>query len=245
VRKLTVSLRATSANVQSITDKMNKGEGTIGKLLNDPATVDKINAAVDNVNSMLGGFKSMDLNLDLNSARWTRRGDSASGLAIDLVPAHDHWYTLALQSTPDGKIDQTTTVNSFTGLPKGALATTQTTVTADQTFTLSAEFAKRLDENFVLHAGLIENTGGAGAEYRALRDRLRVGVLGYDFTKRADKPNPRYRITGSYQFYKGIYAQTGVQDLANPALRTFFVGGGLRWTDEDLKKLVGLASLGK
>ena len=73
---------------------------------------------------------------------------------------------------------------------------------------------------------------------------FRLGVLGYDFTKESYKPNPRYRITGSYQFYKGIYGQAGLQDLANPALRTFFFGGGLRWTDEDLKKLVGLASVG-
>ena len=42
-----------------------------------------------------------------------------------------------------------------------------------------------------------------------------------------------------------MYAQAGWQDIANPELRTFFVGGGLRWSDEDLKKLVGLAGVGK
>jgi phospholipid/cholesterol/gamma-HCH transport system substrate-binding protein len=207
--------------------------------------VEKINTAVDSVNSMLGGFKTMDLNLDLGAASWTRRGDSASGLGIDIVPAHDHWYALAFHSTPDGKIDQSTTVNKVTGLPGGTVNTTQNTVTTDQTFTLSAEFAKRLDENFVLHAGIVEGKGGGGVEYRALGDTFRLGVLGYDFTKRDDKPKPRYRITSSYQFYKGMYAQAGMQDLANKDLRTFFVGGGLRWTDEDLKKLVGLASIGK
>jgi phospholipid/cholesterol/gamma-HCH transport system substrate-binding protein len=76
-------------------------------------------------------------------------------------------------------------------------------------------------------------------------DRFRLGVLGYDFTKESGKPNPRYRITSSFQFYKGFYAQTGVQDIANPALKTFFLGGGIRWSDEDLKKMVGLASIGK
>jgi phospholipid/cholesterol/gamma-HCH transport system substrate-binding protein len=97
----------------------------------------------------------------------------------------------------------------------------------------------------VLSAGIIESTGGLGAEFRALDDRFRLGLLGYDFTKRSDKPNPRYRITGSFQFYQGIYAQAGVQDLDNSPLRTFFFGGGVRWKDEDLKKLVGLAAVGK
>jgi phospholipid/cholesterol/gamma-HCH transport system substrate-binding protein len=221
---------------------MNKGEGTIGKLLNDETTVNKINAAVDNVNSMLGGFKSMDLKLDLGAAQWTRRGDSISGIGIDFVPAHDHWYALGFNSTPDGKIDVGTSTVTTVG-QAGQVSTT--TVNTDQTFTLSAQFAKRLAEHYVFTAGIVESKGGVGAEYRAMNDRLRLGVLGYDFTKETDKPKPRYRITSSFQFYKGFYGQAGWQDIANPELRTFYMGGGLRWTDEDLKKLVGLATVGK
>lgn len=242
VRKLTASLQDSANNVAAITDKMNKGEGTIGKLLNDETTVNKINTAVDSVNSMLGGFKAMDLNLDMGAAQWTRRGNSLAGIGIDFVPAHDHWYSLNFNSTPDGKIASSQTAVSS---PPGAAGSTTSIVTTDQAFTLSAQFAKRLAENYVFTAGIIEGKGGAGAEFRALDDRFRVGVLGYDFTKRDDKPKPRYRITSSYQFYKGAYAQAGWQDLANPELRTFFIGGGLRWKDEDLKKLVGLAGVGK
>ena len=243
VRKLTASLQDTANNVSSITDKMNKGEGTIGKLLNDPTTVNKINTAVDNVNSMLGGFKAMDLNLDMGGAQWTRRGNSAVGIGIDIVPAHDHWYALGFNSTPDGKIGISSGVTTTN--PGDTVISNTTTVNTDQTFTVSAQFAKRLAENYVFTAGIVEGKGGVGAEYRALNDRFRLGALGYDFTKRDDKPKPRYRITSSYQFYKGFYGQAGMQDIANPDLRTFFLGGGIRWTDEDLKKLVGLASLGK
>ena len=248
VRKLTQNLQGTSENVKAITDKMNRGEGTIGKLLNDETTVKKINLAVDNVNSMLGGFKAMDLNLDLNAAQWSKRGDSKVGLGIEFVPSRDHWYALELNSTPDGKISTSTrTVNKIdpvTGLPTTVLESTRS-VTTDQAFTLSAQFAKRLAEHFVLTAGIIEGKGGAGAEFRAWDDRFRVGVVGYDFTKRDSKPNPRYRANTSFQFYKGIYLNAGVQDIANKDLRTFFVGGGLRWKDDDLKKLVGLVSAGK
>lgn len=248
VRRLTANLQSTAENVRSITDKMNRGEGTIGKLLNDDSTVKKLNLAVDNVNSMLGGFKAMDLNLDMGGARWTKRGDSKTGLAIDLVPARDHWYSLELASTPDGKISQYASTVSKVDPVTGAITqvpVTTRTVNVDQTFTVSALFAKRLAENYVFSAGIVEGKGGAGAEFRALDDRFRLGALAYDFTKRDDKPNPRYRITTSYQFYKGFYAMAGLQDLANPDLRTFFFGGGLRWKDEDLKKLVGLASVGK
>jgi phospholipid/cholesterol/gamma-HCH transport system substrate-binding protein len=247
VRKLTQNLQGTSENVKSITDKMNRGEGTIGKLLNDETTVAKINLAVDNVNSLLGGFKTMDLNLDMSAARWTSRGDSKVGLGIDIVPSRDHWYALELNSTPDGKISQSTrTVTQMdpkTGLLVSVLETTRN-VNVDQTFTLSAQFAKRLAEHFVFTAGIVDSKGGGGVEFRALNDRFRLGALAYDFTKRDEKPNPRYRATASYQFHKGMYVQAGVQDIANKELRTFFFGGGIRWKDEDLKKLVGLVSAG-
>ena len=247
VRKLTQNLEGSSENVKSITDKMNRGEGTIGKLLNDPSTVEKLNLAVDNVNSMLGGFRSMDLNLDLYATQWTKRGNSLSGLGLDIVPAHDHWYALNLNSTPDGKIDVSSLSQSnlnAAGQPITTPVTVQN-VSTDQAFTFSAQFAKRLAEHYVLSAGIVESKGGGGAEFRALDDKFRLGLLAYDFTKTEEKPKPRYRATTSYQFYKSLYLQAGVQDIANPELRTFFFGGGLRWKDEDLKKLVGLASVGK
>lgn len=248
VRKLAQGFQATSENIRSITDKMNKGEGTIGKLLNDDSTVQKLNAAVDNVNEMLGGIKNMDLRLDMNGARWTSRGDSQVGLGIEIAPRKDYWYSLAVNSTPDGKIsDNTRTVTKIdplTGLPVSVVEKVRT-VTSEQVVTLSAEFVKRLGDHFVVHAGIIDGKGGAGAELRFLNDRLRFGGLAYDFTKRDDKPNPRYRATTSYQLWKGLYVQAGGQDLGNKDLRTFFAGGGLRWKDEDLKKLVGLVGTGK
>lgn len=248
VRKLAASFQDTSSNLKAITGKLNNGEGTLGKLLTDDTTIKKVNAAVDNVNELLGGFRNMELRLDLNGARWDKRGDSQTGLGIDIVPRKDYWYALQLNSTPDGKIaDSTRTVTKIdakTGLPVDVLEHTRT-ITADQALTLSAQFAKRLGENFVLSAGIVEGKGGGGAEFRAMDDRFRLGALAYDFTKREDKPNPRYRLTTSYQLWKGVYVQAGGQDLGNKAFRTAFFGGGIRWKDEDLKKIVGLVGASK
>ncbi len=248
VRKLAQGFQSTSENIRSITDKLNKGEGTIGKLLTDESTIQKVNAAVDNVNEMLGGLKNMDLRLDLNAASWTSRSDSMIGLGIEFAPRKDYWYSLAVNSSPDGKVsDSTRTVtriDPITGLPTNTIEKVRT-INAEQVMTLSAEFMKRIGDYFVVHAGIIDGKGGAGAEVRFLDDRLRFGGLAYDFGKRDDKPNPRYRLTSSYQFWKGLYIKAGMQDLANKEFRSFYVGGGIRWKDDDLKKLVGLASAGK
>ncbi len=248
VRKLANGFQSTSENLRSITAKLDRGEGTIGKLLTDETTIKKINTAVDNVNEMLGGFKAMEMKLDMGGARWSARGDTKIGVGIDIVPRRDYWYALELGSTPDGKIsDSTRTVTQIdprTGQPIQVQEKVRS-ITSDQSLTVSAQFAKRLGENLVLTAGIVEGKGGAGAELRFLDDRFRLGALGYDFTKRDDKPKPRYRATASWQFWKGMYAQAGGQDLANKDLRTFFFGGGIRWKDDDLKKLVGLAGVAK
>jgi phospholipid/cholesterol/gamma-HCH transport system substrate-binding protein len=247
VRKLAQSFQGTADNLKTLTDRVNKGEGTIGKLLNDETTIKKINEAVDNVNNMLGGFNKMDFRLDMNAAQWDKRHDSRVGLGLDIAPRPDYWYALAFASTPDGKINQSTQMitqlDPITGQPVSVPQTIQW-VTTDQAFTVSAQFAKRLGPA-VFSAGIVEGKGGGGVELRALDDRLRAGVLAYDFTKRNDKPNPRYRFTTSYQFWKGAYIQAGVQDIANKDLRTAFFGAGLRWKDDDLKKLVGLAGASK
>ncbi len=247
VRKLAQSFQGTAENLKVLTDRVNKGDGTIGKLLNDETTIKKINEAVDNVNNMLGGFNKMDFRLDMNAAQWTKRGDSRVGLGLDIVPRPDYWYSLGFASTPDGKINQSThtitQLDPVTGQPVSAPQTIQT-ITTDQAFTVSAQFAKRLGPA-VFSAGIVENKGGGGVELRTLDDRLRLGFLAYDFTKSDEKPNPRYRFTTSYQFWKGAYIQAGVQDIANKDLRTAFFGAGLRWKDDDLKKLVGLAGAAK
>ncbi|HEY3399290.1 MAG TPA: MlaD family protein [Geothrix sp.] len=247
VRKLAQSFQGTADNLKVLTTRINNGEGTIGKLLNDETTVKKINEAVDNVNGLLGGFNKMDFRLDMSAAQWDKRKDSRVGLDLEIAPRPDYWYALGFASTPDGKIAESTRtvtqLDPITGQPTTVLERNQF-VTTDRAFTVSAQFAKRLGAA-IFSAGIVEGKGGGGVEVRTLGDDLRFGVLAYDFTKREDKPNPRYRFTSSYQFWKGAYVQAGVQDIGNKDLRTVFFGGGLRWKDDDLKKIIGLAGASK
>jgi phospholipid/cholesterol/gamma-HCH transport system substrate-binding protein len=190
----------------------------------------------------------MDMLLDMGAASWLGRGSSNGrvGLGITLVPRKDYWYSIELASAPDGKVrDETINIiriDPVTG-QASEVPTTFRTVNSQQTFTASAQFNKRLGKNLVVHAGIIDGFGGGGAEFRALDDRFRLGALAYDFNKREGKENPRLRLTTTYELWKGIYAQAGMQDIANKDTRSVFVGGGVRWKDEDLKKMVGLIGI--
>jgi hypothetical protein len=155
---------------------------------------------------------------------------------------------MGLHSTPDGKVRDETTLITWTDPTTGQPAfmpASYRSVSSEQTYNFSAEFNRRLGKNVVVHAGIIDGFGGGGVEYRAFKDRFRLGALAYDFAQREGKEKPRVRTSASLEFWKGLYAEVGMQDLANKEARTFFVGGGFRWKDDDIKKLVGLAGIAK
>ncbi len=249
LRLLATKFQSTADSLTLMTNKINSGDGTLSKLLNDGVTGEKINRTLDSLESALSGYTKLDLTLDASANYWSDRNDTRSGLRIELSPRTDYWYSLELNNSPDGKtskvVKTSTTVDPITGLPQGLLSSNSTT-TSQNTFTVSAGFNKRLG-NMVFSAGIVDGKGGGSIEMRGLNDTLRFGITAYDFTKdpSLNKNNPRYRVSSSYQFYKNFYVTAGVQDLANKDYRTLFVGGGIRWKDEDLKKLLGLAAIGK
>jgi phospholipid/cholesterol/gamma-HCH transport system substrate-binding protein len=246
IHRLAQGFKSTGDDLRDVMARLNKGEGTLGKLLTDDAVIAKLETGIDSLNDMLTGFKKMDLTLDMGASYWERRGDGRAGVGLVLAPRDDYWYTIEVATTPDGRLrDETQTATRLDPITGQTVEvpTTIRTVKTQQTFTASAQFNKRVGNNFVVHAGIIDGTGGGGAEFRALGDKLRVGALAYDFSKRDGKENPRFRATASYEFWNGVYAQTGVQDVANKDSRTFFFGSGVRWKDDDLKKLVGLAGV--
>ena len=130
--------------------------------------------------------------------------------------------------------------------PTGAQTGSYSSVNVDQTFTVSAQFAKRIYENFVFTAGFVESKGGVGRPVPGQRGpvprrgpRLRF----HQASGQAQSPlPPDHQLPVLQELLRhGRRSRTS----PTPPLRTFFFGGGLRWKDDDLKKLVGLASVGK
>lgn len=56
------SLRATTSNLQQITDKVNRGEGTLGKIINDPKLHDELVATIGEIKSAAGEAKTFVAN---------------------------------------------------------------------------------------------------------------------------------------------------------------------------------------
>ena len=79
------------------------------------------------------------------------------------------------------------------------------TETFEDKFKFSLEFAKRWG-NLALRLGLIESTGGVGADYYALDDRIKFSVDAWNSnSKEPDNEKTHLKATASYGLGKTFY----------------------------------------
>jgi phospholipid/cholesterol/gamma-HCH transport system substrate-binding protein len=98
----TARINATMANLQQITDKINRGEGTIGRLVNDPKLHDELLATVDEVKAAASQAKELVANAQAVIAQ-VKSGQGALGtLVYDQKAADDIKASIAdLRSVSD------------------------------------------------------------------------------------------------------------------------------------------------
>ncbi len=240
--EISEKLKTTADNLNSITGKIDTGQGTIGKLLNDDETHKNLNDAltsvktgVESLNETLSRVNRIQLDLGFRAEYVSRPGDGKYCFTLDAIPRDNKFYRLEIGTTPKGKrenIDETTTVT----FPNGSQQTIHTTGEryVDQLL-LSLQLGYRLKDT-ILRAGLIESRGGAAIEQTFKADSFRLAGEVWDFSRNDYRGH--VKLYGRWNASPNLYVTSGVDDLLNPGLRSAFIGGGIRWKDEDLKALL-------
>lgn len=213
-------------NIEEITGKINRGEGTIGRLVNDEETVDKINEAVGNFNDFVGGATQMETSFDFHSEFMVESDKTKSFLNVKIQPGLDRYYELGIVQDPYGKVSTKRTETSNTGGPVTSDITE--TYTTDE-IKFNALFAKNF-YNFTVKGGLMENSGGIGFDYYLLNRDLRFSVEAFDFDDVVVRAYLRYNL------FKGLFLVGGGDHLADN-FKSAFVGAGLFITNDDIKFL--------
>jgi phospholipid/cholesterol/gamma-HCH transport system substrate-binding protein len=257
-------------SIAIITEEISMGRGTIGQVLyNDQlygnllttteqieiavmklqATLDSITnvatsavTVVDNANVIVERAIGLGLQVDTFGSYFTQANQVQAGAAIRLVPAsNDRWYRIGVSSAPSGHSTRTVTETyDFFGNRTGYADITET---KHSTFVVDAELARSFGM-LTIRGGLIENTGGIGLDINPLQW---IGLSGEIFNFRSgEPPNLRGSIT-IYPFFdpesdkpwNWIYLRGGINNSLTSS-RDFFIGGGMRFADREIKGLVGL-----
>lgn len=242
------NLNASIGRLSEVARKLDDGQGTLGRLINDPSLHSKVEETVEGANEMLGGLTRMKTELELRSeynVPFTGDTDQVQAaikntLGLRLFPKPDKYYILEAIADPRGR--QTRKVVSTT--QDETTEKVETVVTSYDKLRFSAQFAKRY-YFLTLRFGIIENSGGLGMNLHALNDDLELRLDMYDFDRRDPSDNstifPRLRGMAMYEVISHVSLQAGVDDPFNRKFGTWFFGAMLRFTDEDLKSLLLVA----
>lgn len=221
-------------NVEEVTEKLNKGEGTLGRLINDDQTVEELNSAISNVNKFLGGADKMEASVDFHSEYLTESDLTKSFLGLKIQPGLDRYYEIQVIDDPKGVKRSTYTETSNNG---GPVQTEDKTVTFQNKIKLTALFAKNFYD-FTVKGGIIENSGGFGFDYLLLDKKLRFSIELFNFDDLYGRAFVRYN------FFRGVYAVAGGDNLfeSDDEPASAFIGAGIFITNDDLKMLASKVS---
>ncbi|MCX7788754.1 MAG: MlaD family protein [Spirochaetes bacterium] len=228
-------------NVNKVVDRVNAGEGNIGKLLHDETLYNNIVNISGRVEEYINSTMGMELQIGFQSELLMRNLDSRNQLGIRLNPLDtSKYYLLGIVDSPRlSETKKETTVVKTTNT-----ITSYTTLETERQrkLLINAQIARRFGQ-FALRGGVIESTGGIGLDFHPFNGLVLSSEL-FDFTQ---KGGPYLRAYGTvYPMYnprsknplQWLYLTGGV-DNAILKERDFFMGLGLRFTDNDLKALSG------
>ncbi len=225
---------ASLRNVEDITEKVSRGEGTIGRLIHDDSTIDELNMAISTINSFLGGFASMETSIDFHSEYMFSADMTKSYLGLRLQPGLDRFYEVQIVDDPRGVSERVVTETSIDG---GVTSVRDELTTFSNQVKFSVLFAKNFHD-FTVKGGIIKNSGGVGLDYHLFNRRLSLSLELFELE------DPYLRSFARYNFFKGVYLIGGVDDaLGGRGPASGFLGGGLFITNDDLKTLATRISL--
>jgi len=228
-KKTMVRLDSTMKNIDEVTTKINKGEGTIGKLINDETTVEELNTAISGISGLFDSAGKIQTGFDFHGDYLTSVGQTKSTIGIQIQPGLDRYYYLGIINDPAGLVEREETKVSSDG---AVISNTQT----EKRFLSKTKFTLLFAKNFydfTIKAGLIENSGGFGMDYHLFNRKLRFSVEAFNLEK------TNLRVSARYDLFYGLYVMAGQQDMLDKeSTRSSYLGAGLFLTNDDLKLLL-------
>jgi phospholipid/cholesterol/gamma-HCH transport system substrate-binding protein len=221
---------------EKVMAKIDRGEGTLGRLVNDNTAHDSITGTLEGINRYVRKTEQLKTFIDYHLEWQERPSEYKHYVNLRLQPTADKYYMIGVVDDPRGKFSSDTSTTVVT--PPGT-ATTVTTDTFSDKLKWSALIARRFS-GVTLKGGVMESTGGLGLEYELLKNRLTIGLDAFDFSREEDLP-PHLKLYGNYDIFKNLFVTGGVDDLiaSERNLRTLFLGFGIKFADEDIKTVIG------
>ncbi len=227
------SMRAMMEQANSVMQKINSNNGTLGKLINDTSIYDEMKAAIQSINLLLGKAGKLKTFVDLSAVNIPAYDGYRGALTVMIQPNPTRYYLIGIANDTLGKTTKTTTTTSVNGA--SSTVVTQS-LNEEKGLRVTALFGKYFGP-LELKAGIILDDGAVGVGYWFDPDRrFGIQVEGYSpgkgqgFTARA---------YARAQIYSSVYVTGGIDSLTKyNGKSTGYFGAGVSFDDDDLKYLL-------
>ncbi len=236
VREASKSAEMALTSLEDVSKKIDRGEGTLGKLVTDDSMYNSIDSAAKGLSDYVSRVERLRTTLSFRTEYSFPRYKNYFDL--ELKPRPDQYYLLGLVSDPYARYTRVTTVST----PPGSTTITET---YEDKLLFNVEFAKRYG-NLAFRMGLIESKGGVGGDLFAFDDRVKFSLDFWNFNS-TEPHNERVhaKATANMFLTKVLFLNAGYDNILNVDRRAFFLGAGLSFTDEDLKYFMGSVPIPK
>ncbi len=261
VEEATRKLDAALASVESIAAKVDEGDGTLGRLVNDDETINEIdstivqlqtalgnaNQTIEEINGVVSDVTGMQMQVRYTGQFFLgtepRLGDFPEGnplsggmrhnLSIKVIPNDFRYYLVEVVDHPLGVI-----TSEDHAMPD--LGSTYREYVRTSALRFSFQVGHRW-KNTAVRFGLKESSGGVGVDQYLWDDRLRLSLDFYD-SKFGSWPvldnTPNISFGARLEPLEHVWVQGGLENIwlgARYRFVTGYVGAGFYFYDDDLK----------
>jgi phospholipid/cholesterol/gamma-HCH transport system substrate-binding protein len=233
--------------IEQLRDQMtriNKGEGSVGMLLNDPKYADEVQEALRNLNRLLNKVSGIRFVVDMGVVGMTAYNSGRGWFRVAIYPRHDRYYLLGISSDPRGS----QTVTNTTTVAGNLTTQSQTTQVVTNAMLFTAMIGKIFLERIDVSAGLLWGDGAASAKLNlGPHDREEMLAVRADVYSRFAGIGLDSRVSVQLKpFFKtpilnSLYAIGGIESFRKFGTELPVFGGmGITFDDEDIKLLFAL-----
>ena len=257
LKEISKNIEQASHSIMNVSQRIDSGEGTLGKLINDDKVVQDIEEGLSSINEMIAPAKRLSLNLDYHGEyRFDQQNQHYVNLTVRTRP--DLFYTVGITNTYQTQVYSELEIDgSNSDLAKELSrphGSSKYLVQRQEALRFNLQVGKRWHD-LELRIGLFESTGGVAADYYFFRDILKLGVEAYAWNMKDDSNFIKRKVAlfkayVSLNFFSNLYIVGGINDFTQKGIWSsgktpFYIGAGFNFTDKDLSGVFGAASLAR
>lgn len=229
-------IREAVDNIKGIADRINKGEGSIGKLINDPQAADQLVRALNSIVEYLDRARRTEFIVDISSNYLVGAKKTKTHFNLTIMPRSSYGYRVGIVQDPGGRLRKTRTEVSVNG---GAPTIIEEKKYDKSSFKFDAQFVRKIHRT-TFRLGIFENSGGIGIDQEIWKDHLYITGEAFEFGR--DDENAHVRVFAKLRFFDAFYIQGGYEELASKTKKgrddSLFGGVGINFNDNDLKNFL-------